>query len=130
MTWPCLCSPAAAQQRRRGCPAGRLRDPSSTAHPAQPGHPVRLTGALRGGRAALQAGPGGPGEDFRPRPPGRGHHAQHPGLGVQASSFHSVLFYLETIFLVNFLLKYIFINLYKLLYNLIILFSSNSQGLN
>lgn len=39
-------------------------------------------------------------------------------------------FYLETIFLVNLLLKYILINLYKLLYNLIILFSSNSQGLN
>ena len=79
-------SPAAAQQRGGGCAAGRLRDPRAAAHAAQPGDPVRLAGPLRGGRAPLQAGPGGPGEDLGPRPPRRGHHAEHPGLGVQAST--------------------------------------------
>ena len=64
-----LRSPAAAQQRSGSRAAGRLRDPRAAAHPAQPGDPVRLAGPLRGGRAPLQAGPGGPGEDLGPRPP-------------------------------------------------------------
>lgn len=62
-------SPAATQQCCGRRPAGRLRDPCPAAHAPQPGDPVCLAGALRGGGATLQAGPGGPGEDFRPRPP-------------------------------------------------------------
>ena len=59
-----------------------LRDPGAPAHAAQPRHPVRVAGPLRGGRAALQAGARGPGEDLRPRPPRRGHHVEHTGFGL------------------------------------------------
>lgn len=112
-----LCSPAATQQRRRRRAAGRLRDPRAAAHAAQPGHPVRLAGPLRGGRAPLQAGAGGPGEDVRPRPPGCGHHAEHPGLGVQASTFHFILSISPVMaFRMNLPLKHVFRNLFKLLF--------------
>lgn len=79
----CARSAPPAQQRGGSCPAGRLRDTRTLAHPPQPRHPVRLTGTLRGGCASLQAGAGGPGEDIGPRSPRCGHHAQHPGAGVQ-----------------------------------------------
>ncbi|RXM90889.1 Kinesin light chain 1 [Acipenser ruthenus] len=62
------------------------QDPGSAPHPPQPGDPVRLPGALRGGRAALQAGLGGPGEDLGPRPSRCGHHAQHPGTRLQVAA--------------------------------------------
>lgn len=42
----------------------RVRDPGPAAHAAQPGDPVRVSGSLRGGGAALQAGARGPGEDL------------------------------------------------------------------
>ena len=66
----------------RGGPAGWLRDPSPPPDPAQPGDPVREPGPLRGGRAAVPAGPGGPGAELGSLPPRRGHHAQHPGARV------------------------------------------------
>lgn len=80
--WPHSAAPT--QQCSRGCsPAGGLRDPSPSENPAQPGDPVCLPGQVRGGRPPLQTGVGGPGEDLWTRPPRCGHHAQHPGLGLQ-----------------------------------------------
>lgn len=59
-----------------------LRDPGASPHTAQPGDTVRVAGPLRGGRAAVQAGPGGPGEDLGPRPSRCRHNAQHSRAGL------------------------------------------------
>lgn len=68
---------------RGGSAAGGLRDPGPPQDAAQPGNPVRLTGTLRGGSPTLQTSSGGSGEDVWTWPSGRGHHAQHPGPGLQ-----------------------------------------------
>ena len=49
-------------------------------------HIGHLCRPVRGGGPPLQAGPGRPGKDERPRPSRRRHHAQYSGPGLQVGT--------------------------------------------